>query len=145
MRTKLYNKMCAASDAAKERCDCAVITVAVAAGVSYDEARAMLVACGRESRRSCARFTIDRALNQLGVTLHRVPAATFISCYPKAHRQLQHVTTHHPARFNKVWRDGKIYIFDLKRSHILTVVDGVVHDWSTGRSLRVRSIDEVMR
>ena len=66
----------------------------------------------------------------------------FLSKYPKSGRP-QNITTHHPEKYNKVWKDGKKYIFSTAR-HVAAVIDGVNHDWTVGRSLRVQDVYQVI-
>ena len=68
----------------------------------------------------------------------------FISQYPSAHQILKTVTTHHPKRFNKVWKDGKRYLM-LTTNHALAIVDGVTHDWSASKPLRAVGLFEIIK
>lgn len=126
-----------------EKDDCGVKAVAVACDISYEKAHAMLKEEGRKDRNGTAfRFT-ERVCAKLGKKLVRIHSCDFIDKYPGAHSKLKNVTTHHPRRFNSVWKDGKTYLF-LTSGHILAVKDGVVIDWSVNNSLRVVYIYEVV-
>ena len=57
---------------------------------------------------------------------------------------LKGVTTHHMDRFNKVWADGNTYMVRIE-GHILTVVNGVSHDWTRGRAKRVTNIWKIVK
>ncbi len=127
-----------------ERNDCAVRAVAAATGRPYDEVHAMFKAEGRrDGARTFCNITWA-VLKQLGFKAEiRNPRDT-IAQYPGSHaRVLRSVTTHHPDRFNKVWANGKTYLL-FTPGHVLAVVNGVNHDWTRGRALRVERMYEVL-
>ncbi len=127
-----------------EHNDCTVIAIAAACGVPYEQAHAALAAAGRKPGKGASYFVMRTALAKLGKDVAARTAREFIATrYPKAHRVLKSVTTHHPARFNKVWRDGRSYILCLKTNHVAAVVDGELHDWSRGRALQCDLIWEI--
>lgn len=132
--TQEYNNLASASYSLHEANDCAVKAVAAVCGVTYEEAHATLKSFGRKDRKGTRVVLIDRAIKHFGKKLERVPASHFISRYPKGHRDvLVNVTSHHPERFNKVWKDGESYLMYVSGgSHVLAIVDGVNHDWTKG-------------
>jgi len=132
-----------ASDFSEHR-DCAVRAVAVVTGVSYAEAHAALTAAGRAPRRGTYTPTIRSALAALGFEAELQNLQRIIDSYPGAHAQLRNVTTHHPERFSKVWRDGRAYLL-FTNEHVAGCVDGHVHDWTRGRACRVTMVWEVKR
>jgi len=141
--TGLYHELRTASNGRNEKNDCAVLAVSVACKVSYEIAHKALEAFGREPGMGTSYTKIRRAIGVLGkrITVHN--CKDFIARYPQAHRILKSVTTHHPARFNKVWRDGKAYILCLKANHVAAVLNGELHDWSAGRALQAFAIWEI--
>jgi len=125
--------------------NCAVIAVAVATGESYDKVHAMMLEEGRKLRRGTRMTITEKVLERLGFLLLSLPRKNFIDRYPAPHRNvLRSITTHHPARFNKVWADGNTYLFSTG-GHILCVKNGVNHDWTKGRAKRVRVVYEVVK
>ncbi len=134
-----YAQVRAGSEHIKEKADCAVVAVAAAAGIPYAEAHALMSAEGRKPRRGTPMFITESVMAGLGFKMVRVPASTFIQRYPKAHQILAGVTTHHPDRFNKIWKDGNTYMFRTRR-HILTVRNGINCDWTRGTAKRVEEI-----
>lgn len=125
--------------------NCAVIAVCIATSEPYDKVHEMFLAKGRKLRRGVRTSTIEEVMNDLGYDMVVRLQGTFISRYPSPHCKVLHfVTTHHPARFNKVWADGKTYLFSTG-GHILCVKDGVNHDWTKGRAKRVKVVYEVVK
>lgn len=126
-----------------DRNDCSVKAVALVCGVEYEVAQQALAAAGRNKCDGAYVHQIHNAIKQLGKSLTRVDVRHFINQYPAAHRKaLKSVTTHHPERFNNVWKDGKTYIAHCN-NHCLAIIDGVNHDWSRGRAKRIVSIYEI--
>lgn len=137
----LYSSTTALCDAN----NCAVVAVCIATNEPYDKVHAMFAAKGRKNRRGVNTAIIEEVMNELGYDLVVQPRKKFIDLYPAPHcNVLRSVTTHHPARFNKVWADGKTYLFSVT-GHILAVVNGVNHDWTKGKAKRVRLVYEVVK
>lgn len=128
---------------AKEKNDCAVVTLAVAAGISYEDSHRIFKQLGRKNGQGVKHYTIVNAFSVAGKRLARVHISDIIEKYPKSQQHYKTVTTKHPEKFNNVWKDGKTYIMFL-RDHIAAIVDGVVHDWSSIKSLRAHYIYEVI-
>lgn len=131
--------------ASRETNDCAVVAVAAACGVSYDEAHGVLAAAGRKNRKGTYPCLTYAAIAHFGFKLTRVPPEHFISRYPGVHSKLRSVTTHHMDRFPRVWADGHTYLIHVTR-HVLAVVDGVNMDWSRGcakRAQRIYRLDRI--
>jgi len=122
--------------------DCSVKAVALACNVRYEDAHRALARQGRKNRRGSSTSAILRAIKSLGFTAHWIPDQHFINQYPKSHQILKGCTTHHPERFNKVWADGETYVM-FTSCHVLTIVDGVNHDWTKGRAKRSQGIYQV--
>ena len=127
-----------------ERNDCTVKALALATNISYHEAHADLAARGRKARQGTDNYTLREAIHERGFKLEWVSAQHFINQYPKSHQILKHITTHHPERFNKVWRDGETYMLSCP-GHVLIVHNGENLDWSKGSSKRVWHIYRITR
>ena len=140
-RTESFNAIDQASKMMNETNDCSVKAAALAFGVQYRTAHDHFAANGRQPRRGTFRtaITLAKLANAIGMKMTRVNPQDFIDQYPKAHRILRNVTTHHPKRFNKVWADGHTYIV-FSRGHVGVVKNGVNHDWTVGRAMRVIDI-----
>ena len=124
--------------------DCSVKAVAVVCGVSYAVAHEALRVAGRKNRKGAYTGQIHNAMAALGKKVVRVSMVDIIAQYPKGHCDvLKSITTHHPARFNKVWANGKTYI-GYTKSHVAAIVDGTNHDWTVGRAKRLISLYEVV-
>lgn len=124
--------------------DCAVIAVAIACGVPYAKALETLRSIGRKPRRGASDTKIVQALRLLGKRTMVMDKISIIrSHYPGIHgKVLKSITTHHPARFPKVWKDGNTYLFHTT-NHVLTVINGVTQDWSADRAMRVVRVVKV--
>lgn len=125
-----------------EKDDCVVVALALAARIPYEEAHALCKNAGREDGKAMN----DQKWIKLFKTMMKlkgVPLQDFISQYPKPHCDvLKGVTTHHPNRFNKIWKNGKRYLF-LTKDHLAYVEDGAVMDWSRKNAMRVKKVFEV--
>lgn len=128
----------------RESNDCSVISTALACGIPYDEAHAMLAAAGRKDGKGLQTFAQLKAIQDAGFRYAEVHRRDFIEQYPKAHHVLKNVTTHHPERFNSVWADGSNYLL-FSRGHVSAVVDGQLIDWAARRQLKVISIYRVWK
>jgi hypothetical protein len=134
------------SQLAGETNDCSVKAIALVTGVNYLTALDACRHLGRKPRRGMKTFDILAAVRMLGKAPIAVPAAEFIRRYGwklgseggRSHR----VTSHQPARFPKAWKDGNTYLL-FTATHVLAVVDGVTHDWSVNKSLRVIAIYKI--
>ena len=142
-RTEQFNALCNSTAAYGEKNDCSVKAVALVCGVSYDEAHAAMAAQGRKKGRGAQTSSIELAVIALGKKIEVVNPKHIIAQYPGVHKNLQNVTTHHPARFPDAWKNGGTYLAYI-RGHVLAIVDGVVHDWTVGRSKRIYRIREVV-
>ena len=126
-----------------ERGDCAVKAIAAIAKVPYATAHAALAAQGRKNRSGTYQHQTHGALKALGYRVTEVGGIEFLRQYPSPHCfVLRGITSHHPDRFARVWRDGKSYLMHTT-SHVLACVNGEVIDWSRNKALRVRWIYRV--
>lgn len=142
-RSDLYSKLQEGSREFKERNDCAVVAVAAVLDIEYKQAHAILKQLGRKDGKGTYRAMTKEAIGWFA-TLVKVDVNSIINKYPGCHRNLKSITTHHMARFNDVWKDGKTYIA-FTRHHVLAIKDGRNHDWTEGRSKQIRDIYEVVK
>lgn len=142
--TPLYKELRKASEDAGDKNFCSVTALAAVTGRPVEQVRSVLEDLGRKPGKGAYTGTILRALEELGGEVLRrcIPPEEFINKYPQSHRVLKNVTTHHPARFPKAWQDGRRYLI-FTAGHVVGVVNGEVHDWSSNRALRATSIYEV--
>lgn len=125
--------------------DCTVIAAVKACGVDYATAHAALKKQGRVEGKGTSRSQLNRAIEALGFKIEHRSAMTFISRYPGCHSiALRNVTTHHPHRFNKVWKDGRTYLI-YTRNHVAAVIDGLNTDWCRAKAHRVEAIYEITK
>ena len=137
-----YSNMRAQSCAMNENNDCAVVALAIVCNVSYAVAHAELKKLGRKDRKGTFFHHTAQAVKNLGKSLQYVSARSFIDTYPGVHKNLKHVTTHHPRRFNKCFDPSKTYLFQTRR-HILAVKNGETKDWTVNKAKQVVAIHEV--
>lgn len=112
--------------------DCTVRALRVAFAVPYDEAREVLERNGRVRGRGATGHIVREALAQMGGERHaEVP--TVLRWNSGLEREMT------LAQFTKRYGFGR-YVVECRR-HLITVIDGVVHDWprsGTGPRSRVR-------
>lgn len=143
--TSLSNDYAAMRDdrrALNETNDCAVVALALVADVTYPVAHETLRQVGRKPRRGTYVVHTLEALKRLGKNYRMIMSRDLINTYPGVHKNLRHVTSHHPRRFPKTFSDNKTYLFVTSR-HILAVKGNTVHDWSINKSLQVQTIYEI--
>lgn len=120
--------------------DCTVKALALAADIPYSLAHPLARDAGRVNGRGMSSPTcvnlIREQLAKQGKRLARFEPEAIISTYPGQHKNLRHITSHHPVRFAKQWPAGTFVCFTA--THVFVVKDGVVHDWSVGRALQVQ-------
>lgn len=116
--------------------DCTVVATAAVCGISYEEAHAICAKFGRKTRKGMRRVQYLEAIRSLGFEVEAVPVFKIIAKYPGNHKNLKSITTHHPARFNNVWRDGSNYLLN-SNGHVSACINGELHDWAVGRMKRV--------
>jgi hypothetical protein len=121
-----------------------VVAIAAATGTDYAQVRDLLAAAGRKARHGTYRAATYAVLDKLGFDRIPVEQSMMIGQYPKAHQILKSVTSHHPRRFNKIWRDGNTYLFFFS-AHVAAVVDGTLVDWSLNRALQCTEIYKIVR
>lgn len=142
--SKTFQSLDQISNEMGERNDCVVKALCVAGNISYLRAHKILEDLGRRRRRGCPGYWLKIALKQLGFKLHEVDLRRFRKfSYGPYYKIPRTITTYHPTRFPKAWKAKGTYIL-WTRGHVAVVKDGVMHDWTVGRSHRVTSIDKVI-
>jgi hypothetical protein len=141
-RTEVFKSMCEDAYSLGENNDCTVKAIAITTGIEYKKVHAALKSVGRRNGKGATIWQMQQACKSLGYEMVSVPKKNFLEQYPKS-ANLKNITTHHPEKFHKVWKDGKKYIFSTAK-HVAAVIDGVNHDWTVGRSLRVQVVYEVV-
>lgn len=116
--------------------DCSVKALAILTGASYAAAHAALKAAGRTDRQGAWSSDMKRAAATLGFSFERVNLQPIIQQYPERHQTLKSVTSYHPARFRRAWKDQPDMLMETS-GHFLAFKGGKVHDWSASRALRV--------
>lgn len=122
----------------REDHDCGVITVAMAAGISYEQAWSALNAVGRKPRRGTQLHIMVRAMDMLGFRMKEWSCKEkreFINGYPGAGKKLSNITSYHPRRYPDQFY-GKTFIM-ASRTHVWCVRNGFVMDWAANTNLRV--------
>jgi hypothetical protein len=143
--TQLYRDMDTEAYRAGENNDCAVKAVAAVCQRPYREVLELMYRLGRKPRQGTPMNIIFSALRQFGyTTVPHQPHRLIQERYPNGGRGYSSITTHHPARLQQVWKDGKRYLF-LTPTHILAVIDGANHDWTVGTSKRISTVYEVVK
>lgn len=82
------------------------------------------------------------AKKQLNIKLREVNTYKIISQYPGVHAALQHITSHHPQRFSKVFQ-GKNF-FAVTNKQAFAIKDGKTLDETSKRKFRVEKLYEVV-
>ena len=140
MATAEFNKLANEAASHREKDDCAVKAIALVTGLEYKDALELAAQFGRKPRKGMQTLDIIAAIESIGFKLLQINSKTFIEQYKKS--GIKNVTTHHPERFNEVWKDGSKYLFFVK-GHVAAVIDGVTHDWTQGKSKLVKKIYKV--
>jgi len=113
-----------------ERNDCTVKALAIAGGLTYGVAHTMLAKRGRKFCKGAYTRDVISALTELGKTI-------------------EYVTEH--ASFKNIKTIKSLKMLNLKAcylittaQHILTMKDGVIHDWTNERLHRIKEIYRVL-
>lgn len=124
--------------------DCAVKAVALVTGYSYAVAHSTFKKLGRKDKAPTPKTMIPNALALLGKKTRPVNVTKeIIHQYPGAHKNKLQATTHQPARFPRAWKNGKTYLA-YTNGHILAIINGQVHDWTSTKSVRITRLIEVI-
>lgn len=139
-RTATFEMKNTALHSLNDKNHCAVLAIAVLTGEPVEKVQAACEERGRKRGQGTCTFIMRNVLRDFGWTVREADPMTFIRQYPGNHgRVLKNVTTHHPARFNKVWKEvPRALLFS--RGHVSASDHGELHDWAVGRALRVHTI-----
>lgn len=125
--------------------DCAVIALAIALDRPYREMHELLAKHGRQFRDGTYRATQERALESLGWSRELVSPESIQERFPEKYRH-QGVTTYSPRRFPGSFDHlGPGPFLFYTATHVCTFKDGIVHDWTAEKSLRVLAIWRLVR
>lgn len=146
-KTETYQNIRGEANARGAWNDCAVIAISIATGVDYATVSEMVAERGRKEGQGTHTMIIKGVLRALGYETIVRYADEFIAKYPKPHcNALKSVTSHHPDRFPKAWNDGNTYMMIVSGgAHILTIKDGVNHDWTRGKAKRAAEIWQIVK
>lgn len=139
-KTEQFTSLQKTSCEINERNDCSVKAVALFCDVSYEAAHAELKRLGRKDRCGCQEIIIRKAVENLQGKVFLVDHHKWVKQYPSPHHNLKSMTTYHPVRFAQVFSKikGKFLIF--VNGHVCVMIDGVIHDWSNDKAMRVQSV-----
>lgn len=144
-RTIAYNTMAEQAKELGEDNDCTVKAVTVTTGAPYNEVHELFKKHGRQKGKGASLSIMSKVLDDLGFKADVIDPLFFIVRYPGIHNTLKNVTSHHPDRFNEVWRDGHNYIFFVSGyRHCVGIVNGVNHDWTKGRAKLCKRIWRIL-
>ena len=118
---------------------CAAIALAALTGIDVVAVRDALEGAGRKRGGGTYNYQMRTALNGFGFEMIKLDwreHSSIIGSYPSVHKNLKHITTHHPRRFKKAWAD-KGNMLMITPTHAAALVDGEVVDWSINNSLCV--------
>lgn len=142
-----YADVSIAAAEAKEKRDCMPKALTLLTGLPYDVVNDALIKAGRKPRKGTHWHVVHEAMSMLGYKLEPLGSAyirSIIDQYPGGHKTLHNITTRHPQRFPKAWADREPLLFDVGR-HVAAFKDGVLHDWSCNRALRVDQLYRVVK
>tara|TARA_R110000803_G_scaffold126004_1_gene193482 strand:+ start:282 stop:674 length:393 start_codon:yes stop_codon:yes gene_type:complete len=111
----------------KDKNNCSVVAVAVSTGVAYGAAFKALEKAGRVRKRGATTGQIRKALDYLGYTTRTVE---------KDFKTVRTVTDRLPSTGN---------FLAYTPSHVLSIRNGRVMDWTEGRRQRIYSVTEVIK
>lgn len=110
-----------------EKNDCGVCALSVVTGLPYANCHAALKKHGRKNGKGTFNWQIFRAVEDLGFKLFEIPCP---------YKGLRSLGRNLPQKGNFfIWVTG----------HYAGVRDGVIHDWSNGKCLRVQKVYQVIK
>lgn len=121
---------------------CAILAIAALTGVCPKAVRTSVEDAGRMRGDGTHVWQMIDACKNLGFKMMPIgfqARCDIISQYPGVHKNLRHITTHHPRRFSKVWAN-KPNMLMITANHAAAYIDGVVVDWSVNTSLRINEL-----
>lgn len=124
---------------------CSPVAVSLLTDTPVEVVAAMMEEWGRKKGQGTYNAITNKVLDQLGFKRVRVDLSEVISTYPRPHCDvLKNITTHHPRRFPAAFNKDKRYLAEC-RGHVLAIVGGEVQDWSINQSLRIITLQEIVR
>lgn len=123
-----YQKMAQASDVMQETKDCAVISIAIVAGLTYVAAHNLFEQEGRKPRATTLSHQVDQVLKRLNIDTEDV-TKQWRAQGAKTIRTLGRVAANHKGTYLAFTRD-----------HIMAIKDGAIHDWLTGHLHRITQV-----
>lgn len=127
-----YKELKAASDKMRETKDCAVMAVAVAGDLTYEDAHCLMELCGRKPRTGTHYWSTCKALKFLDIKTEDC-TELFKMMGAKTVRTL-----------GRVMRGRKGVSYLVRTSHhIFTVKDGEICDWTEGRLHRIQTVERL--
>lgn len=141
-----YTNLRKSGNSVDETNDCSVIAVAAVCNKSYMAAHKALSDQGRKHRKGATLRQILDTVDNFGFFAQRVDSRYFLDqCGTGSRgRVRKNVTTKHPKRFPKVWKDGHTYLMSV-RGHVLAIVNGEVVDWTATKSFRAQGIWRIIK
>jgi hypothetical protein len=141
-----YQKAIAASGAAGDNNDCFPTAIALLTGLDTEAVRKAFADAGRKSGQGTRWGVARAAVGALGYKMERLPIKwkhEMIATYPGVHKNLQNITTRHPARFAAQWAGQNVLLH--VNGHVAAVVNGRMLDWSINRSMHVLDVYKIVK
>jgi len=158
LTSKLYQKIDRRSKKWRESNDCTVKALAIAAGVTYEQAHGALALRGRNFRKGAPMFTFWDALGDLGFTGKEIYHHYIIKKSENPYYQNCEQTQEKAKKMRRTrWAKERtmksiephlpkrgVYIVQTS-SHVLCVRAGQIHDWTTKRRHRITHVHHITR
>ena len=159
MTTKLFEKVCKRSRKWGESNDCTVKALAIATGISYEQAHGLLALRGRSHRKGTHMSNVWTAMASIGWQKTTVVDRKKIELHDSYIRLGHKMTTTdkvkkmkkhrlYPAKTIKTLADylpsRGIFLVETA-SHVLCVRAGQIHDWTKNRRHRITKIHNISR
>lgn len=150
-KTDPYKRVLRQSRTLGERNDCVVKAITILTVLPYEQVHAACAEAGRKSRQGMFDYQWKKACDLLGYDVEYLHyhdlygyETGLLWDMMKNHYggyQCQQVTTKHPSKFSKAWREhGPGDCILGVNGHVAAYKDGQVHDWSTTKACRVKGI-----
>jgi hypothetical protein len=123
--TEIFKNIETESLSRNEHRDCAVKAVSIATGYEYDDVHYVFEVCGRKPRKGTQFYVTEKAVKLLKFRMIDVT---------------KHFKSKSVRTLEREIKDCKGNFLVRVTNHLLPVVDGKVHDWTSGRCHRIVSI-----
>ena len=159
MTTKLFEKVKKRSRKWGESNDCTVKALAIATGISYEQAHGLLALRGRSYRKGTSMSNVWSAIHELGWTATTIVDRPMVERHERWSQMGHKMTT-----TDEVKKIRKHELFKAKTiktlsdylpsrgiflvetsSHVLCVRAGQIHDWTKNRRHRITQIHRISR